>query len=373
MKKIVFFIILVINLVCFSKSITTYSNDFKPSNPELDLNLEPYFTIFQEGDVGRDGRFIEEPVGITFGDKKIYILDRMGCSVKIFDEKGDFIKSFAGKGQGPGELLHPSNIFIRGDIITVVNGSDNSFNNYTLDGVFVDKHLPPPTDKFQNISYLDDKLLLSMTSFNRIKDKALIQNNLKITDYDLNEEINISKLSTEVDMNNIDINPFDMFQYFCVSNGKIYVAENSSDYFKINVYDKKGKLCEEIERPYRRTVMTDDLKALIRGSFKSSSSKGKVVDNNDSRDMYNRAIEGIWSSENGYLWVKRPLTKEEQDEKASYFYIFKDGKYVRDYKFNFLLKRNIATFDQSFCFNGNRLYVIVDDNGEYYIKVYKIG
>jgi hypothetical protein len=60
---------------------------------------------------------------IDFDDNNnLYILDSFESKISVFNEKGEFVKSFGRAGQGPKEFTRPNELIIKGDKIYVFQG-----------------------------------------------------------------------------------------------------------------------------------------------------------------------------------------------------------------------------------------------------------
>jgi len=68
-------------------------------------------------------------------EDRIYLLDNKICKIQVYDEKGKFIKSIGGRGQGPGEFNLPSKFFIINKKIFVLDF--RSVNIFSIEGQFI--------------------------------------------------------------------------------------------------------------------------------------------------------------------------------------------------------------------------------------------
>ncbi len=68
--------------------------------------MENDLVIGKEQKEKSNGYILGEPVAIrTDKNGNIFIADRASLTVKIFDKKGNYLRSFGGRGRGPGEFL----------------------------------------------------------------------------------------------------------------------------------------------------------------------------------------------------------------------------------------------------------------------------
>ena len=61
----------------------------------------------------------EQPVGIAFHDKLVYVVDRSASKVEIFSKDGEYIDSFGSKGSGRKRFKDPTGICLHDDVIYV--------------------------------------------------------------------------------------------------------------------------------------------------------------------------------------------------------------------------------------------------------------
>jgi len=86
--------------------ITIYTNSQKPANSDLTIPFKEEFVIpYIPTSKDTSNRQIHSfRVLTTNSEGKIFVADNYFCNVKIFDEKGNYLKTFGNKGNGPGEL-----------------------------------------------------------------------------------------------------------------------------------------------------------------------------------------------------------------------------------------------------------------------------
>jgi len=77
------------------------------------------------------------PQGLDTDSKEnIFILDSRSCTLKKFDNEGKFIKSFGGRGDGPGEMSYPVSMAISRDTIYVTDFNTNQVIKYDVEENF---------------------------------------------------------------------------------------------------------------------------------------------------------------------------------------------------------------------------------------------
>lgn len=112
----------------------TYTAIPESSLEEKKVNLTP--TLFISGSEQSE-YFIGTPFWVEKIDDKIWISDPTKGEIAEFDEKGNFSRVIATKGQGPGELQQPATIHyssLFSDTVLVLDSGLKSILRYTLEG-----------------------------------------------------------------------------------------------------------------------------------------------------------------------------------------------------------------------------------------------
>jgi hypothetical protein len=81
--------------------------------------------------IGDAGHFAQDREG------RIFIPDRLNSEVLVFNAQGEYQFSFGRRGQGPGEFIRPSNLFIWDDRILVRDASTMRFQFFDMNGRFL--------------------------------------------------------------------------------------------------------------------------------------------------------------------------------------------------------------------------------------------
>ncbi|KKL20009.1 hypothetical protein LCGC14_2459760, partial [marine sediment metagenome] len=78
------------------------------------------------GTIRKPGGF-KRPTGLAFAakDKLLYVVDTLANEVCVFDLTGRLVRSFGGRGTGPGKFNYPTHVFVSGDGTAYVTDSLN--------------------------------------------------------------------------------------------------------------------------------------------------------------------------------------------------------------------------------------------------------
>lgn len=102
-----------------------------------EIKLQPEL-IIGEQEENSNMTFFQVTSIIADREGNIYVCEFSDCSIKKFDEFGGYIKSFAEKGSGPGELYMPSKMaFDNSDHLNVIDYGNRRINKYSEDGSFI--------------------------------------------------------------------------------------------------------------------------------------------------------------------------------------------------------------------------------------------
>lgn len=203
--------------------VTIVNNPLEPIYEEDIFHLEEELTIRQPE--GVDKYIFSEIISIAVDDNgRIYILDRKEVNVKIFDKEGIYLKTIGKKGQGPGEMTYPYQIFItaRGEIM--VNDSPSySLLFFSKEGEFIRSISTKKTVLLEPI--IDSKLSFIGLRWERnIKDSFLEVNKF---DSNLNFQFKIGQCDAP---NYTSFNPFWIKLQFAITKNDQIIFGCPRDY-----------------------------------------------------------------------------------------------------------------------------------------------
>jgi len=118
----------------YRNGLTVVSNPESPLYKGEILRLEEDLTI---GAMGGKTSGLISPWYITVdAEGKIYVMDQGDDCVKIYSKTGDFLRSIGRRGQGPGELENPDDIFVLENFDLVFEDYIKGLNYFGKDGSF---------------------------------------------------------------------------------------------------------------------------------------------------------------------------------------------------------------------------------------------
>lgn len=350
--------------------IKHFSNNGTPAEIGFDpaLNL----TLKISGS-SKDGEDVDRIFGrisdlLVDSEGSIYIADSQSSTIKKFDKTGKYIKTFGRLGSGPGEYGMLGDMSIFNDTIVVFDQASIKRVKFNTDGEFLgfkrfDTDAKP---MFMEQMNKEQNLALKMAP-NMIDGIVYFTVEVQMYDSKYNEIFSINKRSMEIDTNNPQINPTDIFTPVCFSDKNIFTAEVDENLFKYKVYDLSGKLEQTVRMSYKKSEISKDRIETFKGAVISSDGKKE----NDLKRAYNKAIEDVYCDKSGRVWVKKAKTDESVAGGYTEYSIFKDGVYLNNYKFKGdILFNQILIMKDVFYFVGDKLYVALDEDGEISINVY---
>lgn len=144
--------------------VTVIKNPKEPFYGEIYLDLEEDLKIGNEADENYQFYRIRD-VALD-SHLNIYILDAGNHRVQKFDKNGNYLQTIGRKGQGPGEFVRPSNVFINsqdnlyvseGRRIQIFNSSGNFMKSIPLENSISDFYVDSRGDIFANASWRNEE------------------------------------------------------------------------------------------------------------------------------------------------------------------------------------------------------------------------
>ncbi len=294
----------------------------------------------------------------------IYLVDNYRASdffICKFDRKGNFIKNFCRRGQGPGEVQYVYGLEIYGhDRIMVLDPRSKKIVEYDKNGNLMEENRPPPAlgevTPLENGNYLAYQVSgdpsskdygLSISLFNSRFDE------IKTLDfYDLLKAEKKKKGTRKRDL-----------YYWRVANGKIFMGNEQRGY-EILVYDSEGNLLKKIRKEYEPAEYPEELRRKMVERFKD--------DPNVSPLKYTPPFNSFFLDDDGRLFV---MTYEQKENREGYIHdIFNsDGIFIGRKVFNEYSGLGIFLNPLRATSKNNRFYRIHSkEDGNLELVVYKM-
>ncbi len=128
--------------LCLSIIITAFFSTIILGQSKTQIDLEKISVIR-----GTQKNFIGSPVDIAAINDLVFLADAMDMKIKVFTHEGDYVRSFGGRGRGPGEFQHLTNLWIdHKGRIAVVDYFNTRISFFSQGGKLLDEILFKPTD-----------------------------------------------------------------------------------------------------------------------------------------------------------------------------------------------------------------------------------
>jgi hypothetical protein len=252
----------------------------------------------------------------------IYALDNKDVRIKVFDGNGHFLYSFATKGQGPGELESPMDIFIiQNSLLAIPELRNSRISYFKKSGEFVRS---VSLGKYRMWQYIID-------SDNQITGEHLNLPNMEILTFD--SEMNlIDKVASFKIENTENPPPLQLYQRFRFAfNSEDQLIWARNDGYTLNLVDENNKIIKIISRDFVPVKVTS---AFVRNELHKMNPGRKLPDQIKIPGHWPKnlpVIDSILCDDRNNLYVRT----NERDEKGGIYYdIFdKDGKYFQKFAF----------------------------------------
>lgn len=388
MKKSLFvFLILTISLIfaCRKKSESIASVEVIDGIEfvhNTSMPLHPNKTVAFEEDLsigGEEYNMLFQPRSfIVDKNENIYITDYQDQSIKVFDPKGEYIHTIGRKGEGPGEFSFIGYLtFLPDGRLMVMDLEARRISLFDSDGKYIEGY--HWAERPGGLIYATDSTcLLTVYTFER--NKSLEDRKLFVKEFDFKgNEINsfgefkieeskiYSERRGEASISMMIYCPYSPHSIFAADPMRQYLYHCVNDEYKIEIFDKDGKVIRRFDRPYKPLPFTSHDAQEFYSRFESRPMEGlkKMV-----REMSMPRVKTISSrmivDNFGNLWVETYERKEEENRIFLAYDIFNSEGYY-EVKVWLDLKPEF--------FTKGKMYRIYTDKGTgyQYVKRYRIN
>ncbi|MFC1564991.1 6-bladed beta-propeller [candidate division KSB1 bacterium] len=233
----------------------------------------------------------------AYTDGNIYILDHFDSNIVIFNSKGEYIKTYGGKGQGPRDLETP-NYFAFQDEKIYVNEQSKGIKIWDLNSAYMGYRL------FKSSGGISDPIwirgnaailpwkdsFVGCTEVYNFEKQSLRR--IEIVKYD--QQLKFENIIVSVEFDVIKDIKFLFGKMIPIdSKGNIYFPESRNEY-KINKFNMKGELLDSFGRKYERERTTSATLSAF-GKRNPPSRKAAM--------KYPPVVRLIFVDENNLIWV----------------------------------------------------------------------
>jgi len=201
--------------------------------------------------------FSEVSTFVVDDNEILYALDFKDRKIKVFDDKGQFVRSFGERGQGPGELEMPAGIHLTaGNELIVEDAYTRKLVYFTHEGKYI-----------RHVSYADRLALVNLLmgpKGNFIGREMKLEGEkmffeIKKLDSELKSLFSIDQIGFPIPVpgSGNKINLEDVLTIYQFDNsGNIYYGHNRD--YEVNVYMPEGKHMKSVQKEYDPQKVTEE-------------------------------------------------------------------------------------------------------------------
>jgi hypothetical protein len=368
MKKMKLAFILFL-LVALSQAAVV--NPDKPRKGEWDFKLKKVWEIDRAGD-----DLLGRPFSLTATEDGIlYVHDAANRINYIFDKDGNFIRAFARRGQGPGEVIGQ-------ELTHYVNGqvyipAQNGINLFTKDGVYIQTVNRQGGPLNVRVFLNRDEIISAPKTAAFLPDGKgkIIRKNIKTGNETVISEFSIQDWGiTQSGENVVDIVAigFSPLMILGYAENRLYWGMNTS--YMINVTDLSGKKINSFSLKRKSKIVSDKFKKKY---FESSGLPGEML--NQITESLPNKISFFYRIEihNGLVYVFVPdLDLNSKTAKLKQIDIFSsEGEYLYRAYIKFEKNRHhlFSPLNNLVIQNGHLYAVLMDEEDKVLVAKYKIA
>ncbi len=341
-------------------------NGTKPTNPSFKYDFVEVGTIPFIGEDDSEERSFMRPSAVRIDiEGNIFIAGISTAKILKFTSDFKFVKSFGGKGPGPGEFAGgPSSMtYFNGKLLAPCYAQIYT-NVYNTDGEFIKKIPPKIQAAFSGQRVFNNSIIMNVEERELKDDEALVTSSICLIDS------NLSKIEKELfvheklsDNGVLPIN--DMYVRFAAGKEKLYVADVSQNFYKIFAYDtnynkvmeiRKDYLSKEIKNPDARVYKF--VNGLGGGFFKKSETHWK------NKKFYYKSISFMFVDKNERLWVVSANKNSDivgKEDAGLFVDIFEDGVFLNTIHLPFFKENDFTQVYFPLFMDGDKVFALDND------------
>ncbi len=344
--------------------IVKVSNSSPKFVDEKYVDLEKLYSIdvTQISMFGKESSHDFEKVIDFDKNNNMYILDEYESTISVFNENGEFVKTFGRKGQGPKEFLRPNTLIIKKDKIYVFQGFVE-YKIVNLEGEYISDHLIHIENPLKYKIIGDSFYLLRGKTDQTFTKLELIL--LRIEDDNFSKSKEIFKYEYPPGFRGPDYD-FAQPNWLLISNNsEFYFPEDNFSKYSIIKYNKEGEPELIFSREYNKKEYSKEAKDRIYSLYEQQIKKGDME-----FPQSPPVVRNMFQDNKKNIWVISGETYEDNgnpDYENTINIFNKKGEWLYSFKSKLISR---------YCFyNDGRIYRVLPINLDafnQYIEVYKI-
>lgn len=294
-------------------------------------------------------------------NNNLYILDSFESIIWVFDENGKLVRSFGGKGQGPGEFISPNALVIKKDKIYVFQGHWG-YKIVDLKGEYISSHDAFIENRLKLRSIGNDFYVLRAEADRTFTKLKFV---LCVMDHKFSSGKDIFRYKYPPGFQGPYYNFSWVNWFLIIDSGEFYFPENNFSKYLIVKYTKEGEPILKFGRKYQLKNYSKEARERFYSMYEKQIEEGqKVFPKNPP------VVRNMFQDERENIWVISGETYEDNmnsDYENTIDIFNKKGKWLQSFTTK-LISRYII-------YNNGKIYRILPisvDNYDQYIEVYKI-
>jgi len=295
-------------------------------------------------------------------NNNMYILDEYESTISVFDENGEFVKTFGRKGEGPNEFSRPNILIIKKDKIYVFQGFFE-YKIVTLEGEYISKHNIHIENRLAYKIIGDSFYILRGKTERTFTKLELIL--LRVDDDNFSKSKEIFKYEYPPGLRGPSYD-FTFTNWLLISNnGEFYFPEDNFSKYSIIKYNKEGEPELIFSRKYNKKEYSKEAEDRFYSIYERQIKKGDIE-----FPQSPPVVRTMFQDNKRNIWVISGETYEDNrnpDYENTIDIFNKNGEWLYSFKSKLISR---------YClYNDGRIYRVLPmnlDTFDQYIDVYKI-
>lgn len=343
----------------YENGVKVIKNPKKPIYSEEVIDLEEELSI---GDAEGQAEYIFGQIAAIAVDEKghIYVADDKDIQIKVFNERGVFLRTIGRAGQGPGEIGRPYDVFINShEEVVVPDGKNYKLHFYSLEGKFLrEKSFG---SRFPQQTALGPQDQLYVLGLGRDLSQGMLFELVKL-DNDLGVSAILYRLNVPRGEMNESID--EKVPNFCIqSDGNLVMGFAKQDEYRLELISPQGRTSGIIFRDFNPIPIPKE----VLEKAKESLPPGTEI----KMPTYFAAFYRLVADDEGRIYaLTRPVS---QDGKSYLWDVFDiEGRYLAEIKLPGS-QWHLSNMKKGILWKNGKLYTAEEDeNGYHIVKRYEV-
>ena len=295
-------------------------------------------------------------------NNNMYILDRYECKIWVFDENGKFLRTFGGKGEGPGEFLMPHALVVKRDKIYVFY-EWFKYKILTLEGKYVFNGMAQIENPLKYETVGNDFYIFRGKVDRTFTKLQFILLRIENDNFSNAKEIFKYKYPPGFGAPNYDF--YWANWLLLTDNGKFYFPEDNLNKYSIIKYNKNGKPVLIFGREYSLKKYSKEARERFYSLYEREIKRGDRV-----FPEFPPVVRKMFQDKRKNIWIIVGETYEDNENPT-----FENTIDIFNEKGEWLYSFKSKVLSRYCIYHNGKIYRVLPINPktyEQYIEVYKI-